>query len=145
MATDRIRSSVQDVEAAGIAEDHDLVSGLAQSKSGSPMNPRLFTILAIAQVLDAELSELLPDVPDLLADRRHWWQGVPLNPVLPSAVFAISLDVAPSHVTPSWGSAASIRATAYEARVKTSQRWRPSGPQSQLERPMPEHVLSEST
>ena len=33
-----------------------------ESKPGTPMNPRLFTLLALAQVLEVGLEELLPDV-----------------------------------------------------------------------------------
>lgn len=41
-----------------------------ESKPGTPMNPRLFTLIAIAQVLDVELESLLPDKrPDLTAGR----------------------------------------------------------------------------
>ncbi len=31
-----------------------------ESKPGTPMNPRLFTLLALAQALDLELDDLLP-------------------------------------------------------------------------------------
>jgi len=37
----------------------------AVMKAGAPTNPRLATILAICQVLDTPLNELLPDVPKL--------------------------------------------------------------------------------
>lgn len=41
-----------------------------ESKPGTPMNPRLFTLIAIAQVLDIPLEKLLPkDRPDLTAGR----------------------------------------------------------------------------
>ena len=37
-----------------------------ESKPGTPMNPRLFTFMAIAQVLEVSLEQLLPrDWPDL--------------------------------------------------------------------------------
>jgi len=37
-----------------------------ESKPGTPMNPRLFTLLSLAQVLEVELDQLLPAVwPDL--------------------------------------------------------------------------------
>lgn len=37
-----------------------------ESKPGAPMNPRLFTLLALAQVLEISIEELLPsDLPDL--------------------------------------------------------------------------------
>ncbi|MFZ2964136.1 MAG: helix-turn-helix transcriptional regulator [Rhodoglobus sp.] len=41
-----------------------------ESKPDTPMNPRLFTILALAQALDVVLEEILPaDWPDLTAGR----------------------------------------------------------------------------
>lgn len=41
-----------------------------ESKPETPMNPRLFTILAIAQALEAPLNEILPgEWPDLTAGR----------------------------------------------------------------------------
>lgn len=37
-----------------------------ESKPGTPMNPRLFTLMALAEVLDVQLSELIPtEWPDL--------------------------------------------------------------------------------
>ena len=37
-----------------------------ESRPGTPMNPRLTTLLALCQVLDVTLEELLPsDLPDL--------------------------------------------------------------------------------
>jgi transcriptional regulator with XRE-family HTH domain len=37
-----------------------------ESKPGTPMNPRLFTLMAIAQVLDVSFEQLIPlDRPDL--------------------------------------------------------------------------------
>ncbi len=38
-----------------------------ESKPGTPMNPRLFTLLALAQALDVDVTDLLPAAPDLLA------------------------------------------------------------------------------
>lgn len=39
-----------------------------ESKPGTPMNPRLFTLLALAQVLDIDIEQLLPAArPDLRA------------------------------------------------------------------------------
>lgn len=39
-----------------------------ESKPGTPMNPRLFTLVAIAQVLEVTVEELLPrPTPDLRA------------------------------------------------------------------------------
>ena len=32
-----------------------------ESKPGTPMNPRLFTLLALARALDVSLSELIPE------------------------------------------------------------------------------------
>lgn len=41
-----------------------------ESRPGSPMNPRLTTLLALCQVLDLEIVDLLPkDMPDLTAGR----------------------------------------------------------------------------
>lgn len=41
-----------------------------ESKPGTPMNPRLFTLMAIAQVLEVPLTELIPeDAPDLTQGR----------------------------------------------------------------------------
>lgn len=41
-----------------------------QSRPGTPMNPRLMTIVAICQVLELPLSEVLPrDPPDMTAGR----------------------------------------------------------------------------
>jgi transcriptional regulator with XRE-family HTH domain len=41
-----------------------------ESKPGTPANPRLFTLLAIAQVLDSSLDEILPrDWPDISPGR----------------------------------------------------------------------------
>ena len=37
-----------------------------ESKPGTPMNPRLFTLIALAQVLDVSIERLLPaELPDL--------------------------------------------------------------------------------
>jgi transcriptional regulator with XRE-family HTH domain len=39
-----------------------------ESKPGSPMNPQLMTLLALCQVLDVELADLLPEEwPDFTA------------------------------------------------------------------------------
>ena len=41
-----------------------------ESKPGTPMNPRLFTLIALSQVLDTPLSELLPpELPDVTSGR----------------------------------------------------------------------------
>ncbi len=41
-----------------------------ESKPGTPMNPRLFTLLSLAEVLDVSLEELIPaDWPDLTDGR----------------------------------------------------------------------------
>ncbi len=41
-----------------------------ESRPGTPMNPRLVTLLALCQVLDVSVSDLLPkNVPDLRAGR----------------------------------------------------------------------------
>lgn len=41
-----------------------------ESRPGTPMNPRLFTLIAIAQVLEVSISELLPQpMPDVAAGR----------------------------------------------------------------------------
>lgn len=40
-----------------------------ESKPGTPMNPRLFTLLALAEVLDVSLQELVPaEWPELTDD-----------------------------------------------------------------------------
>ena len=37
-----------------------------ESKPGTPMNPRLFTLMALAEVLEVKLTDLIPDEwPDL--------------------------------------------------------------------------------
>ncbi|CAN5159428.1 hypothetical protein BH09ACT5_BH09ACT5_08960 [soil metagenome] len=41
-----------------------------ESKPGTPMNPRLFTLLSLAQVLEVGLNDLVPaDWPDLTDGR----------------------------------------------------------------------------
>ena len=41
-----------------------------ESKPGTPMNPRLFTLLSLAEVLDVSLEELIPaEWPDLTEGR----------------------------------------------------------------------------
>jgi len=41
-----------------------------ESRPGTPMNPRLTTLLALCQVLDVPVSQMLPrDLPDLTAGR----------------------------------------------------------------------------
>jgi len=41
-----------------------------ESRPGAPMNPRLFTLIAISQVLDTSIDNLLPaQAPDLTAGR----------------------------------------------------------------------------
>ncbi len=41
-----------------------------ESKPGTPMNPRLFTLIAIAQVLEVSIEQLLPRlIPDVTAGR----------------------------------------------------------------------------
>lgn len=41
-----------------------------ESKPGTPMNPRLVTLLSLCQVLDVDISEVLPkDAPDLTKGR----------------------------------------------------------------------------
>ena len=41
-----------------------------ESKPGTPMNPRLFTLMALAEVLQVRLTELVPeDWPDLTEGR----------------------------------------------------------------------------
>ena len=41
-----------------------------ESKPGTPMNPRLFTLIAIAQVLDVRIDDLLPsELPDITQGR----------------------------------------------------------------------------
>lgn len=40
-----------------------------ESKPGTPMNPRLFTLLSLAEVLDVALEDIVPaDWPDLSGD-----------------------------------------------------------------------------
>jgi transcriptional regulator with XRE-family HTH domain len=41
-----------------------------EARPGSPMNPRLFTLIALAQVLDVSVSELLPTEPKVLVAGR---------------------------------------------------------------------------
>ncbi len=41
-----------------------------ESRPGAPMNPRLFTLIALAQVLDTSIENLLPaQTPDLTVGR----------------------------------------------------------------------------
>ncbi|WP_239459946.1 helix-turn-helix domain-containing protein [Nocardioides daejeonensis] len=40
-----------------------------ESKPGTPMNPRLITLVALSQVLEVDLSELLGDFPDMTQGR----------------------------------------------------------------------------
>lgn len=41
-----------------------------ESRPGAPMNPRLTTLIALSQVLDVPVAELLPaDLPDLTGGR----------------------------------------------------------------------------
>ena len=41
-----------------------------ESKPGTPMNPRLFTLMSLAEVLEVSLEELVPaDWPDLAEGR----------------------------------------------------------------------------
>jgi transcriptional regulator with XRE-family HTH domain len=41
-----------------------------ESRPGAPMNPRLFTLIAIAQVLEVNVEDLLPaETPDLTVGR----------------------------------------------------------------------------
>lgn len=41
-----------------------------ESKPGTPMNPRLVTLLALCQVLEVDISDVLPrNVPDLTSGR----------------------------------------------------------------------------
>lgn len=39
----------------------------ASTRGGAPTNPRLATVLAICEVLEVPIAELLPDVPSLTA------------------------------------------------------------------------------
>lgn len=56
--------------AAGIAGQTYYKFEKGESKPGTPLNPRLRTLLAVAQVLEVDISTLLPaDLPDLTAGR----------------------------------------------------------------------------
>ena len=56
--------------AAGIAGQTYYKYEKGESKPGTPLNPRLRTLIAVAQVLDVELKALIPDdLPDLTAGR----------------------------------------------------------------------------
>lgn len=56
--------------AAGIAGQTYYKYEKGESKPGTPLNPRLRTLLAVTQVLGIELTTLLPeDLPDLTAGR----------------------------------------------------------------------------
>lgn len=56
--------------AAGIAGQTYYKYEKGESKPGTPLNPRLRTLIAVAQVLDVELTVLIPDdLPDLTAGR----------------------------------------------------------------------------
>lgn len=56
--------------AAGIAGQTYYKFEKGESKPGTPLNPRLRTLLALAQVLDVDLATLVPaDLPDLTAGR----------------------------------------------------------------------------
>ncbi|HEY0905374.1 MAG TPA: helix-turn-helix transcriptional regulator [Marmoricola sp.] len=56
--------------AAGLASYTYQKFEKGESRPGSPMNPRLTTLLALSEVLGVPLSELLPgDPPDLSAGR----------------------------------------------------------------------------
>lgn len=63
-------SQERTAHAAGIASYTYQKFEKGESKPGTPINPRLSTLLALSQVLDVPLSDLLPDkVPDLTAGR----------------------------------------------------------------------------
>lgn len=56
--------------AAGIASYTYQKFEKGESRPGSPLNPRLTTLLALSQVLRTPLSQLLPDdIPDLTVGR----------------------------------------------------------------------------
>jgi transcriptional regulator with XRE-family HTH domain len=56
--------------AAGLASYTYQKFEKGESKPGTPMNPRLTTLIALSQVLGVALEDLLPrDVPDLTAGR----------------------------------------------------------------------------
>jgi transcriptional regulator with XRE-family HTH domain len=56
--------------AAGLASYTYQKFEKGESKPGTPMNPRLTTLIALSQVLGVALDDLLPgDVPDLTAGR----------------------------------------------------------------------------
>jgi len=56
--------------AAGIASYTYQKFEKGESKPGTPMNPRLTTLVALSQVLEVPLLELLPgDLPDLTIGR----------------------------------------------------------------------------
>lgn len=56
--------------AAGIAGQTYYKFEKGESKPGTPLNPRLRTLLALAQVLEINFATLIPDdLPDLTAGR----------------------------------------------------------------------------
>lgn len=56
--------------AAGIAAYTYQKFEKGESRPGTPMNPRLTTLVALSQVLDVALTELLPaEMPDLTVGR----------------------------------------------------------------------------
>lgn len=56
--------------AAGIAGQTYYKYEKGESKPGTPLNPRLRTLLTVAQVLEVDLATLIPkDLPDLTAGR----------------------------------------------------------------------------
>lgn len=56
--------------AAGNAGQTYYKLGKGESKPGTPLNPRLLTLLALAQVLEVDFATLVPnDLPDLTAGR----------------------------------------------------------------------------
>lgn len=56
--------------AAGIAGQTYYKYEKGESKPGTPLNPRLLTLLAVAQVLEVDFASLIPeDLPDLTAGR----------------------------------------------------------------------------
>ncbi len=56
--------------AAGIAAYTYQKFEKGESKPGTPMNPRLTTLIALSQVLEVDLQQLLPDrLPDMTIGR----------------------------------------------------------------------------
>jgi transcriptional regulator with XRE-family HTH domain len=73
LATARVAkglSQEQVAHAAGISAYTYQKFEKGESRPGTPMNPRLTTLLALAEVLEASVAELLPQpTPDVLVER----------------------------------------------------------------------------